>query len=94
MKKFKAISKSKVTFDIPSKACALVLGIMLAVTGIMPSLAANNIGVKKNKSISSVKQEKSEIYNLSVSDNVKATLDSNKNLNITATSTSGDMHTH
>ena len=65
MKKFKAISKSKVTFDIPSKACALVLGIMLAVTGIMPSLAANNIGVKKNKSISSVKQEKSEIYNLS-----------------------------
>ena len=92
MKNFKAISKSKVTFDIPSKACALVLSIMLAVTGIMPSLAANNIGVKKNKSISSVKQEKSEIYNLSVSDNVKATLDNNKNLNITATSTSGDMH--
>lgn len=47
MKNFKAISKSKVTFDIPSKACALVLSIMLAVTGIMPSLAANNIGVKK-----------------------------------------------
>ena len=92
MKNFKAISKSKVTFDIPSKACALVLSIMLAVTGIMPSLAANNIGVKKNKSISSVKQEKSEVYNLSVSDNVKATLDNNKNLNITATSTSGDMH--
>lgn len=87
------------------KAFAMVLSMMLAVTGIVPTFATDGKADKEGKhaavskakagkedaKINKARNKRVQTFNLNESGNVKATLDGEKNVNVTATDESADM---
>ena len=87
------------------KAFAMVLSMMLAVTGIVPTFATDGKADKEGKhaavskakagkenaKINKARNKRVQTFNLNESGNVKATLDGEKNVNVTATDQSADM---